>query len=685
MPERAVPDQTTIETPTLNSVSPVQLTHEDVIGRTPTAVVHRVSTNGSHDLAIKHPPMHGTLKTEVVDRFRNEAERWSKLATHENIVEVVDWDVTSLPWLHHNIELPWIAMEYMDGGDLTTYAGNLSVECVLWIAERLADAVWHAHHHGGGVIHHDLKPANILFRLTPDDQWPLPKISDWELARTLLNHSDSIGVTTPQYIAPEQARNAETNQWTDQFQLGIVFYELFTGGHPFIDNPQSAPEAALINAILENPPTKPTDVQTGLPSEIDTILQTMLAKEPSDRYEAMLQVRDALENITIGNRTEESIGTWPMFQANPGRTGHQDTTGPQDPVIERWKFDTGNPVRSSPAVTNNIVFIGSDRNLYAIDRAVGTEEWCFNPDGVVRSSPTVRGDTVYFGDTYNILYAVDANNGIERWRVDFDTFKYLDDSEGANHGVGSSPLVDSNTVYTKSNDGRIYAVNTETGSVSWKFDTESPVDSSPALVNDTLFVESDHGKLDLLEPNSGEKEWKFEIDSSDYYHFIPTNSKNQTGVSLVQRWDSSMGGSPAVINDVVYIRDHNVLYSINTNERTKQWGFKTDDWITSSTLLDKNIIFVGNSSGNLYALDANTGEKRWKVQLNGSIQSSPAVTDDTIYLGCCDGCIYGIDVTNGSKKWEFKTEDEVVSSPAVINNNLYIGSNDGYVYALSEE
>jgi serine/threonine protein kinase len=292
------PDLSTVSSPRRRTLSPKTFDHETVIGRTPTTVVHKVVVGDANDpIAVKQPATHGTLSRDIFDSFRHEGKRWSQLTDHPHIVGVVDWGESPLPWLHHDVDVPWVAMEYMDGGDLNEYVGNISVEATYWVAEQLADAVWYAHHDGGGLIHHDLKPENILFRKTPGEQWDVPKIADWELAQTILNHSDSVGVTTPQYIAPEQAHNESTDQLTDQFQLGIVLYELFTGAHPFIDDPESTLEAAVVSGILQNEPAPPSELRSILSPNLDDILLRMLAKNSSDRYEAMLQVRNDLGRI----------------------------------------------------------------------------------------------------------------------------------------------------------------------------------------------------------------------------------------------------------------------------------------------------------------------------------------------------------------------------------------------------
>lgn len=373
------PDATTAESPLRQTLSPEDFEHRAVIGRTPTTVVHNVSLVGEpSQIAVKHPARHGTVQGDVFETFQNEAERWAQLAAHDHIVGVIDWDESPLPWVHHDADLPWIAMEYMDGGDLSEYAGGLTVDAARWTAERLADAVWYAHHDGGGVIHHDLKPENVLFRSTPDEQYDVPKIADWELARTLLDHTNSVGVTTPLYVAPEQAHNDPTDQRTDQFQLGIVLYELFTGVHPFVADPTTAPEAAVINSILDNDPNPPTEIDPTLPPSLDDVLGTMLAKDPADRYEALLQVRNALRAIddepsdssagshdspTVGPTDDETSSTVSSDGSEPSVDANQPINVSTGIVLDYTETRGRAQIKSDLATDGVFYLSGVDRTL----------------------------------------------------------------------------------------------------------------------------------------------------------------------------------------------------------------------------------------------------------------------------------------------------------------------------------
>jgi len=236
------------------------------------------SPDGPATVALKEPRFSGTLHADVGEQFVEEAKRWARLDDHDHVVGVVDWGVEPLPW---------IAMEYMDGGTLDERTGDLSVPQALWTALSVARGVSHANKRG--VAHLDLKPGNVLFR-TVDDAWDVPKVADWGLSGHLLDRSAGADGYTPTYAAPEQFDPAgSVGTTTDVYQLGALCYELFTGRPPFEgDGPGD-----VVEQVRTSTPPPPSDVAS-VPDVVDDIVLTALSTEPADRFEATLYLRDAL-------------------------------------------------------------------------------------------------------------------------------------------------------------------------------------------------------------------------------------------------------------------------------------------------------------------------------------------------------------------------------------------------------
>lgn len=293
-------------------VSVMSVGYDDLAEREPIArggnadVKKATVTTVDHDiqLAVKEPRMAGTLHTDTVDRIIEEAKTWDKLDDHNHIVSVVDYDSSPMPW---------IAMEYMDAGHLGDRAGDIDMPQALWTALSVTKGVRHAHRRG--VAHLDLKPANILFRAV-DDGWDAPKVTDWGLSKHLLDHSNSIEGFSPQYAAPEQFDDeyGPTDDITDIYQLGSVFYELFTGHPPFDGKPFK-----IIGKVKTNPPTPPTEV-ADVPDELDDILLTALAKSKTDRYDDIVYLRDDLQSV-FDSITETDLPSFDASDATGELTG----------------------------------------------------------------------------------------------------------------------------------------------------------------------------------------------------------------------------------------------------------------------------------------------------------------------------------------------------------------------------
>jgi glucose dehydrogenase len=109
--------------------------------------------------------------------------------------------------------------------------------------------------------------------------------------------------------------------------------------------------------------------------------------------------------VTTNKAAGETLAA--MFRANPERTGAYPSGGPSELHGLVWKFETGDVVWSSPAITDGVVYVGSDDHyLYAVDIQSGQEKWKFQTGGTVRSSPAVSEGVVYFGSADGYLYAV---------------------------------------------------------------------------------------------------------------------------------------------------------------------------------------------------------------------------------------------------------------------------------------
>jgi serine/threonine-protein kinase len=209
---------------------------------------------------------------EALRRFEAEAQSLAQLQ-HPNIVQVFDYGQFQ--------GSPYLTLEYLEGGNLERHLGHrpqpphAAAALVATLAEAVAAA------HAKGVVHCDLKPANVL--LTVDGT---PKISDFGLARTVWEGgrpmADGAILGTPAYMAPEQAagRPEGIGPATDVYGLGALLYECLTGRPPFVGD---SPLETLVEVLTLEPPA-PRDLQAGIPADLETICLTCLHKDAGRRY-----------------------------------------------------------------------------------------------------------------------------------------------------------------------------------------------------------------------------------------------------------------------------------------------------------------------------------------------------------------------------------------------------------------
>ncbi|WP_347567330.1 protein kinase [Nocardia sp. AG03] len=214
------------------------------------------------------------------ERIRARFEREADLAAgldHPGIVTVFDRGTEG--------EQLWISMQYVDGVDAATVDPmTLPPERAVQIIEGVADALDYAH--GRGVLHRDVKPANILLARSSGGQGERVFLTDFGIARL---RADSTHLTqqgmftaTLAYASPEQMTGAELDHRSDQYSLACSLYWMFTGIAPF-DSPDPN---EIIRGTLYLPPPPLALRRTGLPPAMDAVLAAAMAKHPAARFDS---------------------------------------------------------------------------------------------------------------------------------------------------------------------------------------------------------------------------------------------------------------------------------------------------------------------------------------------------------------------------------------------------------------
>ncbi|MBK5102832.1 MAG: protein kinase [Burkholderiales bacterium] len=247
---------------------------QGVLGRGAMGAVYKgFDTAISRAVAVKtiaKSSLHDDELQHLLARFRHEAQAVGRLA-HPRIVQIYDYG--------EDDQHAYIVMELVHGKTLHQHLqqhANYDLREVGEIIRQLLDGLGHAH--AAGVVHRDVKPANIM--LNSDGQI---KISDFGIAHTeaseLTQHGDVLG--TPHYMAPEQFLGLPIGIPADLYAVGVIAYNLLTGAKPFVGTP-----ALVMQQALNQRATDPSTLNPALSPLIDQVLQRALSKKPEDRYQS---------------------------------------------------------------------------------------------------------------------------------------------------------------------------------------------------------------------------------------------------------------------------------------------------------------------------------------------------------------------------------------------------------------
>jgi outer membrane protein assembly factor BamB/tRNA A-37 threonylcarbamoyl transferase component Bud32 len=519
----------------------------------------------------------------------------------------------------------YLILEFIDGQSLervleAQHQPFSQEETVEW-GIQICDVLAFLHNHKPPVIFRDVKPSNLMVR--PDGRI---MVVDFGIAKVFEHGQRGTMIGTEGYSPPEQYRGVAEPRG-DLYALAATLHHILTMRNPQLEPPFTFHERPI---RLFNP---------NVSEELETVIMKALSYDVQDRYATAAEFATAMSKaLPKGLRATGGLATAGLGNA---------AFASRQKVKPKWVFRCEDEVRSSPRVTDNMLFIGSyDHNLYALDCKDGSFIWKFATEEGVASTACIHEGTILIGSEDGRLYAISQRTGSQIW------------SYATEDRIRSSARVEYGHAFIGSDDGNLYAINVQSGRLLWKLQTAGPVRSTPLIVGESVCFGSDDGYVYAADMRTARIQWKY-----DTHRRVTSSPFVEGNLLLIGSADGN-------------------LYAFNVRSGWPVWRLRTKGYVLSSPTVLSGTAFVGSADGFLYAMDVETGRQRWKYETGGAVTSSPVVVNDVVYIGSNDGAIHAVDSRQGRGVWRYETGGPIPSSPLVSSDTVYIGSTDKRVYAL---
>lgn len=398
-----------------------------------------------------------------------------------------------------------------------------------------------------------------------------------------------------------------------------------------------------------------------------------------------------------------------------------------------WDFPCGLTF-ADPVLDEQRAYVGTrDGAVFALNLEGGSSAdhfgfsderrvaWQFNAGGAVNAAVGLGDGMVVFGANDGMVYAVDRQTGVERWRV------AVEEPEPRAFQQFSPPALAERRVYVGSARRRLYCLDAATGEALWSAEMPDWVRSRPVLAGGRVVAAMLDGTVHAFDAQTGEPAWSSALDRfpvfADLVHadgrLLATDARLRlwcldasTGVvrwqhhllqhaevhgQAVQSDELACGGfhqsKPTAAAGKVFVGSPcRFLFAVDAATGQERWRFEMGGAISGAPAYasgddaggsGRPLVLVGQQGGedDFYGLDAETGLPVW-TQTLGWVWSSANVADGRAFVPCVDGHLACVDVRSGHVRWRYRTGRGAYPEPPVADGRVFFGSWDHFVYAF---
>lgn len=295
-----------------------------------------------------------------------------------------------------------------------------------------------------------------------------------------------------------------------------------------------------------------------------------------------------------------------------------------------------------------------------------------------RISPIVAYDKLFTSSREGDVAALDLETGKTLWEVDLREDKedrgFFESRESAL--ISGGPIAGINKVFLGSENGKVFALDAETGKLEWKEKITGEVLAAPAIDSGVLVVNTASGVLKAFNASNGEELWKIEQDTPSLtLRGISSPAIAAGGVFV---------GTPDGNLTVYIINNGQQGWSVPVGEPSGSTEFERVIDVDSSPVIFGDRVYSISSRGNLVAIDLRSGQVVWKRQY--SSHTDLLISANNIYLTDVKGHVYALDRLSGTEKWsQLALTNRNVTGPAELGEYIVVGDFEGYLHWLNSE
>ena len=284
----------------------------------------------------------------------------------------------------------------------------------------------------------------------------------------------------------------------------------------------------------------------------------------------------------------------------------------------------------------------------------------------IYGAPVIDGGAVYFSAYDGNVYALDAQSGDCLWeshKTDADGVQCR--NKEPEEPIVSGVLVHDGSVYVGSDDGQIWGIDAETGTVETCRDVGGGVWSTPLFFDGAIYVATMKGKLWAMEPDDWNPKW-------------PAPFEAEAGFLS----DVVLAGDKILVGGI-----SQKMYAINASTGEQVWEFAGGNWFWGRPLVDGNTVYATNLDGKVYAIDLESGAAIWEnnsFEAPEAIRAAPLLADGVLVVVDRGGNIYSLDPETGEvlKPSPSIIEKRVLANPIEFDGDVLVVSQDGDLYRI---